>query len=717
MDAFDQDVDVDNIGDFENERARNILQNYEFMKACGLPVKQPVFGKKVEKIEVEDRFAYLSDEDHSDDNKDDEDWSPSKEIQQKPVPSKQQLSEDTKKRKPRRTKQVKETSSSIKKQPNKDPIRNRERNEIVENKPIPEDPKPSSSSRYPKRGGARKCYKEQQVPDEDHFLYCEQCEDFYFGDCPVHGPLFPLADKDCPNTENRSLASLPDGLEVRESNIPGAGLGVFAKRQFNSGTRFGPYEGKKVRPDIPKDDMDTSYMWEIMKEGRVVYYVNGKDEKYGNWLRYINCSRTESEQNLVAFQYHGQIYYRAYKEVKIGDELLVWYGDEYARDLGIVAADMKDDENDSTAKQNDFSQKKDIGPIFTCRYCSISYCHDKYLQKHLKFCRKLPIESSYKSNEADSKLKLKHVRTNDVKVRRKGKTNDGNDANISSNKPFVCTVCGKVSNSFSNLQTHLRTHTGEKPYKCDICGKGFNVSCNLQRHLRTHTGDKPYKCDICGKGSNSSCDLTKHLRTHTGEKPYKCDTCGKGFNHNQNLQAHLRTHTGEKPYKCDFCGKGFNQSSHLQKHLRTHNGEKPYKCEICGKGFNQTPHLQKHLRTHNGEKPYKCDTCGKRFNQTPHLQTHLRTHTGEKPYKCEICGKRFNQTPHLQTHLRTHTGEKPYKCDICGKGFIQSGDLTKHLRTHTGEKPYKCDICGKKFNDSSYLQRHFRSHTGEKLQM
>ena len=72
-----------------------------------------------------------------------------------------------------------------------------------------------------------------------------------------------------------------------------------------------------------------------MKEGRVVYYINGKDERYGNWLRYINCSRTEKEQNLVAFQYHSQIYYRAYKDIKEGDELLVWYGDEYARDLGI----------------------------------------------------------------------------------------------------------------------------------------------------------------------------------------------------------------------------------------------------------------------------------------------------------------------------------------------------------------------------------------------
>ena len=78
--------------------------------------------------------------------------------------------EPAKKTSKKRKGKQKPPSSSAKTQINKDPIRNRERNEIIENKPIPEEPKPSTSRRYPKREGARKCYKEQQVPDEDHFL-------------------------------------------------------------------------------------------------------------------------------------------------------------------------------------------------------------------------------------------------------------------------------------------------------------------------------------------------------------------------------------------------------------------------------------------------------------------------------------------------------------------------------------------------------------------
>jgi KRAB domain-containing zinc finger protein len=72
----------------------------------------------------------------------------------------------------------------------------------------------------------------------------------------------------------------------------------------------------------------------------------------------------------------------------------------------------------------------------------------------------------------------------------------------------------------------------KKPYNCDICDKGFSDNSNLQNHVRIHTGDKPYTC--------------------------KCDICGKGFSQNGNLQTHIRTHTGDKPYKCDICGKGFS---------------------------------------------------------------------------------------------------------------------------------------------------------------
>ena len=52
-------------------------------------------------------------------------------------------------------------------------------------------------------------------------------------------------------------------------------------------------------------------------------------------VRYVNCARNEEEQNLIAFQHKGGILYRSCGLVTSGAELLVWYGDEYARHLGI----------------------------------------------------------------------------------------------------------------------------------------------------------------------------------------------------------------------------------------------------------------------------------------------------------------------------------------------------------------------------------------------
>ena len=51
--------------------------------------------------------------------------------------------------------------------------------------------------------------------------------------------------------------------------------------------------------------------------------------------RYVNWTRDDEEQNLVALQYHGQIFYRTRQVVRPGCELLVWYGDEYGKELGI----------------------------------------------------------------------------------------------------------------------------------------------------------------------------------------------------------------------------------------------------------------------------------------------------------------------------------------------------------------------------------------------
>ena len=52
------------------------------------------------------------------------------------------------------------------------------------------------------------------------------------------------------------------------------------------------------------------YVLQIKKCRRVHHYVDAGDSSRSNWLRLVNCARFEQEQNLMAFQYKGQMYYR-----------------------------------------------------------------------------------------------------------------------------------------------------------------------------------------------------------------------------------------------------------------------------------------------------------------------------------------------------------------------------------------------------------------------
>ncbi|GFS48850.1 histone-lysine N-methyltransferase PRDM9 [Trichonephila clavipes] len=102
---------------------------------------------------------------------------------------------------------------------------------------------------------------------------------------------------------------------------------------LTSGMVFGPYKGSLIKRTV--EAKKSGYAWPVRKGLKVSHYVEGRDEGSSNWMRYVNCTDREERHNVVAFQYQGDIYYRTYKLVLPFTEILVWYGDGYASDLGI----------------------------------------------------------------------------------------------------------------------------------------------------------------------------------------------------------------------------------------------------------------------------------------------------------------------------------------------------------------------------------------------
>ncbi|KAL3855764.1 hypothetical protein ACJMK2_014966 [Sinanodonta woodiana] len=227
---------------------------------------------------------------------------------------------------------------------------------------------------YPLRENRATNFMALEPPDDDQFLYCEECNKEYEGNCLDHGPLIVVEDSKVPDAckKDQARATLPVGLTIKESGIPNAGLGVWADVQFSNRTRFGPYVGV-ITKDVDKVHA-TGYAWQIYKDGVASHFVDARDPAQSNWMRYINCARTEAEQNLTAYQYYGHIYYRAFKTIEPGKELLVWYGNEYGRDLGIVR-DTKS-----------FLKPKYVNgeEVYCCPWCRTSFSIDVFLAFHVK---------------------------------------------------------------------------------------------------------------------------------------------------------------------------------------------------------------------------------------------------------------------------------------------------------------------------------------------
>uniref|UniRef100_A0A7M5TXW5 PR domain zinc finger protein 12 n=2 Tax=Clytia hemisphaerica TaxID=252671 RepID=A0A7M5TXW5_9CNID len=242
-------------------------------------------------------------------------------------------------------------------------------------------------------------------------------------------------------------ATMPSQLRIDSSTIPGQTLGVFSSSWIKQGTKMGPFTGRLVPKDEPFK-RDSKYVWEVFdSNGQVSHFIDGEDELDRNWMCYIQCARSDQEQNLEVVQHpDSSIFYYALKDVPPNQELLVWYSSAVECFLGIpqsgpiVMDKLNNNNNNKPIKETDTLQPPH-GSRLKCTICRRGFNSRSNLRSHMR------------------------IHTLE--------------------KPFHCKYCKKAFSQSSTLRNHVRLHTGERPYSCSVCKMAYSQLAGLRAHQKS----------------------------------------------------------------------------------------------------------------------------------------------------------------------------------------------------------------------------------------
>ncbi|XP_023238039.1 zinc finger protein 569-like [Centruroides sculpturatus] len=119
---------------------------------------------------------------------------------------------------------------------------------------------------------------------------------------------------------------------------------------------------------------------------------------------------------------------------------------------------------------------------FHCEICGKKFTQLGHLISHRKVhSEERKFQCNYVGCDFRTKYKnnlLRHV--NVIHLRKKSSQSSSEDP---SERKYQCDTCFKDFPCKSQLQRHVRSHTGERPFLCEICKMAFKQKAHLKRHI------------------------------------------------------------------------------------------------------------------------------------------------------------------------------------------------------------------------------------------
>lgn len=126
------------------------------------------------------------------------------------------------------------------------------------------------------------------------------------------------------------MALLEKQLQIRKSNLPDAGKGLFTKKPIAKGTRIVEYKGRITTwKEVEKDKGSNAYIYYV-KRNHVIDALPYKKAlgRYANDAR--GLKRVKGITNNAEYVEDGlRVFIEAKKDIPAGGEILVSYGKEY----------------------------------------------------------------------------------------------------------------------------------------------------------------------------------------------------------------------------------------------------------------------------------------------------------------------------------------------------------------------------------------------------
>lgn len=124
---------------------------------------------------------------------------------------------------------------------------------------------------------------------------------------------------------------VPKYITIKKSLISNAGLGTFANVDIPKETTIGEYLGKVY---TGKDMVNTSgdYLFSVRVKGKDIKIIDGKNKNESSWVRFVNSPLKFEDGNAHFYQYAKRIFIKTQKEIKKGEEILAYYGDDYVNE-------------------------------------------------------------------------------------------------------------------------------------------------------------------------------------------------------------------------------------------------------------------------------------------------------------------------------------------------------------------------------------------------